>query len=96
VTDTLERAADQLLSRVAHWSASRWAVDSRADRVFALVQDLADLAADAESRDRLPVPRLADLVLPDQLRVMVLDLRDAPAESRAAARAAIETLRPTL
>lgn len=96
MTDTLERAADQLVNRVAHWSTSRWALEHRADRVFALVQDLADLAADAESRDRLPVPRLADLVLPDQLRVMVLDLRDAPTHHRDVARAAIESLRTVL
>ena len=40
-----------------------------------LVQQLADLGADAEGREHRPVPRLAnDLGLPDQLRVVVADL----------------------
>jgi hypothetical protein len=38
------------------------------------VQLLADHAADAEQRRHRPVPRLADTVLPDQLRVMADDL----------------------
>lgn len=53
---------------------------SRADLVFTLVQVLADLGAEAENRARRPVPRLDnDLALPDQVRVMVADLRRAPA-----------------
>jgi hypothetical protein len=47
---------------------------SRADLVHALVQRLADLAADAEGRPRRPVPRIGDRVVPDQLRVMRDDL----------------------
>jgi hypothetical protein len=50
---------------------------SRADRVFALVQRLADRCADAEGRPPMAVPRLGDLVLPDQLRVVARDLRMA-------------------
>jgi len=46
----------------------------RSDAVYALVQRLADAAAEVEGRTPLPVPRLADTVLPDQLRVMVADL----------------------
>jgi len=43
--------------------------------MHALVQDLADAGADAEAQPRRPVPRLGnDLALPDQLRVMTLDL----------------------
>jgi hypothetical protein len=45
-----------------------------ADLAYGLVQRLADLGADAEGRPRRPVPRLNDLVLPDQLRVMADDL----------------------
>jgi hypothetical protein len=85
-----------LLSRVGHWSAARWAQDGRNDRVFALVQRLADLAAVAEGRPPRPVPRLADLVLPDQLRVMVADLADAPVDVRAQATAATDETRRTL
>jgi hypothetical protein len=43
--------------------------------MYALVQRLADLGADAEGRPRRTVPRPGhDLVLPDQLAVMVADL----------------------
>jgi hypothetical protein len=47
---------------------------TKADSVYALVQDLADLAADTEGNPRRPVPRMGDLTLPDQLRVMSDDL----------------------
>ncbi|GAA1746204.1 hypothetical protein [Luedemannella helvata] len=96
MSDDLDRAADLLLNRVAHWSAAQWAQRDRADKVFALVQQLADLAADAESREPRAVPRLADVVLPDQLRVMVRDLRQAPQAQRAHATTAIDTLRAAL
>ncbi len=40
-----------------------------------LVQALADIAADAEGRERRPVPRLPnDMSLPDQLQVVGVDL----------------------
>jgi hypothetical protein len=42
--------------------------------VYALVQRLADLGADAEHRARREVPRIGDMSLPDQLRVMADDL----------------------
>ena len=67
-------AVDRLLNQVGHWEQPRWSADGRADRVFALVQRLADRAADAEGRARRPVPRAGDLLLPDQLRVMRDDL----------------------
>jgi hypothetical protein len=48
--------------------------------MFVLVQALADLGADAESRAHRGVPRLDnDLALVDQVRVMVLDLLRSPA-----------------
>ena len=47
---------------------------TRADLVYGLVQRIADRGADAEGRPRRTVPRLADLVLPDQLRVVADDL----------------------
>ena len=71
----------RLVDRVSHWTPPRWAASSssgaetRADLVFALVQDLADRAADAEGVPRRPVPRLDhDVALPDQLRVIAADL----------------------
>jgi hypothetical protein len=81
VGDELTRAVDRLVGQVAHWEAGRWSAGtppapglSRADRVHALAQRLADRGADAEGRARRPVPRLADQVLPDQLRVLAADL----------------------
>jgi hypothetical protein len=71
-TDLLVRQAELLVGQVAHWTPARWR--GRADGVHALVQRLADAAAAAEGRTPLPVPRLADTVLPDQIRVMVADL----------------------
>lgn len=77
----LVRAVDRLVNHVGHWSPARWTVTvpagdrSRADVVHALAQRLADLEADVTGRPDRPVPRLAnDLALPDQVRVMTLDL----------------------
>jgi hypothetical protein len=71
-TDPLVRQAEMLFGQVSHWTQTRWR--GRADGVYALVQRLADACAEAEGRTALVVPRLADTVLPDQLRVMVADL----------------------
>lgn len=83
----LTRAVDRLVRRVAHWEAPRWATvakgtppdgRTRGDLMYALVQQLADRAADAEGTHRRPVPRLDnDGVLPDQLRVVAADLAAA-------------------
>jgi hypothetical protein len=77
-------AVDRLLNLVGHWTQPRWSAvpaaapgGSRGDVVHALVQRLADLAADAEGRPHRPVPRVGDLILPDQLRVMRDDLSTA-------------------
>jgi hypothetical protein len=55
--------------------------------MHALLQRLADLAADAEGQPRRPVPRLDNvLALPDQLRVIAADLTAAkPDEATLAA-----------
>ncbi len=103
--EELSGAVDRLAWQVSHWQAGRWAaVDgsgagtSRGDRVRALVQQLADLVADAEGRPHRPVPRLGDLTLPDQLRVMAGDLAavDLPEPVAAAARAEVEAVRRAL
>jgi hypothetical protein len=87
--DDLRRTVDLLARQVGHWEAPRWAAPSatgegsRADVVHRLVQRIADLAADAEGRERMPVPRLEnDLGIADQLRVVAADLVTAgpPAE----------------
>jgi len=99
----LRVAADRFVNRVGHWTAPRWARpvggegsgETRADRVHALVQRLADLGAEAEGRPRRPVPRLDnDLALVDQVRVMVADLLRAGAapEALEAAAEAIASL----
>src|SRR5262245_50065925 len=81
----LVAAADRLLARISHWTAQRWAQPirtgavSRGARVYALVQQLADIVAAAEGQPIRPVPRLDnDLALPDQLRVMIVDLTRSP------------------
>lgn len=91
-------AADRLLTQVRHWEQPRWSADGRADRMHALIQLLADLAADAEQRPRRAVPREHDMVLPDQLRVMVDDLLAAApsAEALSSAATAVTTLRTSL
>jgi hypothetical protein len=75
-----ETAVQRLITQVGHWEAARWSApaagggSTRAEAVRTLVQRLADQAADAEQRRHRPVPRLAETVLPDQLRVMADDL----------------------
>lgn len=81
---SLDEEVARLVNRVQHWTPQRWASpcadgsDTRASRTHALVQRLADAAADAEERPRRRVPRLEnDLALPDQLRVLCADARAA-------------------
>lgn len=77
----LSRAVELLVRQVGHWQAPRWAAPAaagnvgRAEAVHKLVQEIANLAADAEGEPRRRVPRLDnDLALPDQLRVVAADL----------------------
>ena len=99
-----ETAVGRLLAQVGHWEAGRWqapaesGAGTRGALVFALVQRLADDAADAEQRRHRPVPRLADPVLPDQLRVMADDLVAAapPSSTLIAATEAVSATRKAL
>ncbi|MFK3981069.1 hypothetical protein ACI2K4_11905 [Micromonospora sp. NPDC050397] len=82
--DELRQSVDLLVGQVAHWAAPRWAASatvgnvSRADLLHRLIQEIANLAADAEGEPRRTVPRLDnDLALPDQLRVVTVDLLTA-------------------
>ncbi|MFY1619396.1 hypothetical protein [Micromonospora sp. WMMD736] len=93
----LEQAVRLLVGQVGHWEQPRWAATattgnvSRADLVHRLVQEVANLAADAEGQPRRTVPRLDnDLALPDQLRVVTADLLAAGADADVLARAAAE------
>ncbi|WP_433129602.1 hypothetical protein ACQPWW_05075 [Micromonospora sp. CA-240977] len=93
----LDKAVTLLVRQVGHWEQPRWAAVAttgnvpRADLVHRLVQELANLAADAEGEPRRTVPRLDnDLALPDQLRVVTADLRAAGAADEVLARAAAE------
>jgi hypothetical protein len=100
----LGRAVDRLVAQAGHWQPGRWTGGeaqpggTRADRVFALVQRLADRCADAEGRPSSAVPRLGDLVLPDQLRVVAHDLvvAGAPTEAVSAAADDVDAVRRTL
>jgi hypothetical protein len=93
-------AAERLANRVSHWTPSRWAASSasgagsRADVMYALVQQVADLAAAASGQPHRRVPRLDnDLALPYQLRVVAGDL--AATGDPEATRAAEELIRAT-
>ena len=89
---------DRLLGQVGHWEQSRWAhPPTRADAVHALVQRLADLCADAEGRPHRRVPRVSDLILADQLRVMADDLlAAAPPDALRDATDAVDAVRRDL
>ena len=89
-------AVDRLLNQVRHWEQPRWR--GRSDRTHTLVQLLADLAADAESRPQRPVPREHDMILPDQIRVMADDLLAAgpPHALLTTATEAVDALRRAL
>ncbi|RKN43591.1 hypothetical protein [Micromonospora endolithica] len=93
----LGRAVELLVRQVGHWQQPRWAAPaatgnvSRADLVHRLVQEIANLAADAEGQPRRTVPRLDnDLALPDQLRVIAADLMAAGPSAEVLARATAE------
>ncbi|MEU8253843.1 hypothetical protein AB0C06_06200 [Micromonospora inaquosa] len=93
----LAKAVQLLVRQIAHWQQPRWAAAatagnvSRADLVHRLVQEIANLAADAEGEPRRVVPRLDnDLALPDQLRVVTADLLAADPGAEALTRAAAE------
>ncbi|MGC4757493.1 hypothetical protein [Micromonospora trifolii] len=93
----LDKAVQLLVGQIAHWQQPRWAAAatagnvSRADLVHRLVQEIANLAADAEGEPRRVVPRLDnDLALPDQLRVVTADLLAAEPGAEALTRAAAE------
>jgi hypothetical protein len=103
--DELSRVVDLLARQVGHWEAPRWAAPAaagnaaRADLMHRLVQQVANLAADAEGEPRRTVPRLDnDLALPDQLRVVGADLlaAGAPAEVLAGAAADVTATRRAL
>lgn len=68
---------DRLVAQVGHWEQNRWSRAPAADSVYALIQRLADLGADAENRPHRPVPRVSDLVFVDQVRVLADDLLTA-------------------
>jgi hypothetical protein len=96
VTD-FATSTDRLLTQVRHWEQPRWSANGRADRVYALAQHLADLAADADARPHRRLPREHDLVLPDQIRVLADDLLATGNEARLAdATAAIDEVRNQL
>jgi hypothetical protein len=101
VTD-FAAAVDRLHNQVRHWEQGRWwsrkGTATRGDLMYALIQRLAELAADAEGQPRRPIPREHDMVLPDQLRVLADDLLAAnPTPALlATATAAVDDLRFTL
>ncbi|BBH66172.1 hypothetical protein ACTI_28570 [Actinoplanes sp. OR16] len=72
---------ERLLTQVHHWEERRWSQPAgpvtRAQAVFALAQQLADLGAEAEKTPAREVPFVHAMVLPDQLRVLAADIMAA-------------------
>jgi hypothetical protein len=100
-------SVERLVNQVGHWEQSRWSAPAatpgsaetgRAEVMQALLQRLADLAADAEGNPYRPVPRPSDLILPDQLRVLADDLVTAqpPEETLILAAAEVNAARTAL
>ncbi len=97
-------AIDRLHNQVRHWEQPRWSAPTanptktKADLMYGLIQQLADLSAAAEQRPHRPVPREHNMILPDQLRVTANDLlaANAPPASLAEATAAVDDLRFTI
>ncbi|GIF98501.1 hypothetical protein [Catellatospora citrea] len=94
--EQLTRAVDLLANQVGHWTPARWR--DQGEPLHKLIQRLADQAADLSGAPRHDVPRLSDLALPDQLRVVVADLAAAapPDEITSAAADELAALRHTL
>ena len=103
-TAAVTAAVGRCTARFGHWTPDRWAARAigadgpartRGDVIHALVQDLADLAADAEGQPRRTVPRL-DLALSDQLRVVAADLQSVDPPPTAALAAAVARITEAL
>ena len=62
-----------LLRRLRVWSVSSWRHGDRVPLARAACQQLADLAADRESRAPMAVPDHGESALADQLAVLVAD-----------------------
>jgi hypothetical protein len=78
--DDLRQVTQLLLNQVSHWTQSRWG--NRGEALHEALQRIAG----PEHR----LPRLSDLVLPDQLRVVVADLLDSNAGPAEVSRAVDE------
>lgn len=74
-----------LVRRLRVWSLVSLEHDDRIATGRRAVQRLADLAADADRRPRLPVPGLPATALADQLEVLAADAAAAGAGEQAAA-----------
>ena len=62
--EDLKQVTELLLNQVSHWSSARWG--GRGQLLHEALQRIAG--------PRHPLPRLADTVLPDQLRVVVAEV----------------------
>lgn len=97
-------AIDRLLNQVRHWEERRWSQPAggtgrtRAQVVFGLAQQLADLGAEAEKVPAHDLTFVHSMVLPDQVRVLADDILTAgpPPELLARATAAVAEARGVL
>jgi hypothetical protein len=84
--DELRRVTQLVLNQVSHWTPARWG--DRGDELHGLLQRIAG--------PEHTLPRLPDIVLPDQLRVLVADLiekANRQADSRVEVGRAVEGLK---
>lgn len=93
MSDQLRTSFARIDRQLAPWTNVRYARVlssglTGGDTVHALAQALADLAALAEGQPSRPVPRIGDLALRDQLRVLTADLLAAGADDETLAEAA--------
>ncbi len=72
-----------IVRRLRVWSLASWQLGDRIATARRAVQRLADLAADADGRPRVPVPELPATALADQLVVLDADAAAAGAGEHA-------------
>jgi hypothetical protein len=86
--DELRQVTQLVVNQVSHWTPARWG--SRGDELHQVLQHIAG--------PEHSVPRLTDLALPDQLRVLVADLLESGPDQHKLSEATdrLKTLRASL
>lgn len=91
-TADLGEVTDRVLTRIGRWTPRHWATHDRMTTVHAVLQRLADLAAEFDGAPPRAVPNLGGAAVSDQLTVLVGDLADADEATRARAAECLRSL----